>query len=319
MTIKANTAARHPPSTILQARPPRPPFSSRVSATSFGLMLVAPAALLLLLIVVYPVLESLYLALTNTNPLTGAQRFVGLANFGKVLTSSGFWDATLLTLYYALSVTVLGAAVALAMALLLREKFFGRAILMAAVVLPWSLSTYAAAVVWRYVYSPQYGLLAALAQHIGVQPVDVLARYTVIPSLALVHAWQFAPLGTYFLLASLQAIPEDLYKLARVDGMGMVRRFLAVTLPYIRLPLAIYLVLIGGQAATVFDLIYFLTSGGPGTSSRTLTYDTYVETFTNQNFGYGAAMSWVLLVLVTALTIVYFRIAMTSKRQGATS
>jgi ABC-type sugar transport system permease subunit len=290
-----------------------------VSATSFGLLLVAPAALLLLLIVVYPVLESLYLALTNTNPLTGAQRFVGLANFSKVLASSGFWDATRLTLYYVLCVTVLGTAVALGMALLLHEKFFGRAILMAAVVLPWSLSTYAAGVVWRYVYSPQYGLLAAIAQHIGVEPVDVLARYSLIPGLALVHAWQFAPLGTYFLLASLQAIPEDLYKLARVDGMGMLRRFVTITVPYIQLPLAIYLVLIGGQAANVFDLIYFLTSGGPGTSSRTLTYDTYVETFTNQNFGYGAAMSWMLLVLVTGLTVAYFLIAMAPKQQGAAS
>ena len=288
------------------------PFSSRISATQFGLLLASPTTILLVALVIYPVADLLYLAMTNTNPLTGAERFVGLANFTRVLTSGVFWSASLVTLVYVLCVTLFATLIALGMALLLRENFVGRPFLMAAVVLPWSLSTYAAAVVWRYVYSPEYGLLAGMLQHLGLNPVDLLSGWSVVPALAVVHAWQFAPLGAYFLLASLQVIPEDLYKLARVDGMGLVGRFFTITMPYIRMPLAIYLVLVGGQAATVFDLIYFLTSGGPGTSSSTLTYETYLQTFTDQNFGYGAAMSWILLVLVIGLTVGYFRMAMTT-------
>jgi ABC-type sugar transport system permease subunit len=293
----------------------RIPFSSRLSPTGFGFLMVAPVLVLLLAIVVYPVAYSLYLSVVRTNPITGKQNFVGLHNFQRVLTDAAFWHSTLLTVYYVVCVTVLAAGVALGMALLLRERFIGRPVLMAVIVLPWSLSTYAAAVVWRYVYSPQYGLLAGIAEHLGMRPVDFLSQNTVIPALAVVHAWQFAPLGAYFLLASLQVIPDDLYKLGKVDGMGIMRRFRSITLPYVRLPLAIYLVLVGGQAATAFDLIYFLTSGGPGGASQTLTYDIYQQTFQDQNFGTGAATSWVLLVVLTAATAGYYAVVMSPSRR----
>lgn len=307
-TVTDATAAA--PAEAGHFRPGRIPFSSRLSPTRFGLLLVAPVVLLLLAIVVYPVGYSLYLSLERTNPLTGRQTFVGGHNFQQVLSDPNFWHSTWLTAFYVICVTVLAAVVALGMALLLRERFVGRPVLMAVIVLPWSLSTYAAGVVWRYVYSPQYGLLAAIWQHLGLQPVDFLSQRTVIPALAIVHAWQFAPLGAYFLLASLQVIPEDLYRLGKVDGMGILRRFRSITMPYIRLPLAIYLVLVGGQAATAFDLIYFVTSGGPGGASQTLTYDIYQQTFQDQNFGAGAATSWLLLVVVTGVTVGYYVLAM---------
>lgn len=300
---------------------PRTPFSSRISTNRFGLLLVAPVALLTVAIVIYPVAYSLYISLTSSNPITGKSRFVGLENYTRALGASEFWRTLLLTLSYALCVTVLGTLVALGAALLLRERFFGRRFLMAVIVLPWALSTYAAAVVWRYVYSPQFGFAAAVTEQAGGKAADFLTSSTVIPALAAVHAWQFAPLGAYFLLATLQMVPDDLYKLAKVDGMGVLSRFRYVTLPYIRLPLAIFLVLIGGQAATAFDLIYFLTSGGPGGASRTLPFFIYEETFQNQRLGAGAAMSWILLVVVVALTVAYYVFALrvgsrTAKEDG---
>ncbi|GAB2963540.1 sugar ABC transporter permease [Amycolatopsis acidiphila] len=313
-TVTEPTAPARPPK-ARGAASARIPFSSRLSPTRFGLMLVAPVLVLLLAIVVYPVAYSLYLSFVRTNPITGRQTFVGLKNFQNVFTDPAFWHSTWLTLYYVVCVTVLAAGISLGMALLLREKFIGRPVLMAVIVLPWSLSTYAAGVVWRYVFSPQYGLLAGIFEKIGLSPVDFLSQNSVIPSLAVVHAWQFAPLGAYFLLASLQVIPEDLYKLGKVDGMGILRRFTAITLPYIRLPLSIFLVLVGGQAATAFDLIYFLTSGGPGSASQTLTYDIYQQTFQDQSFGAGAATSWVLLVVLTVVTAGYYAVAMSSSRR----
>jgi ABC-type sugar transport system permease subunit len=313
MSTVTKPAPPGPPSTVGDpAGRARIPFSSRIGPTGFGLLLVAPVALLLVAIVIYPVAYSLYLSLVHTNPFTGVQRFAGVDNYQQVLSDPDFWHSTGLTVYYVVCVTVLASAVALGMALLLRERFVGRPVLMALIVLPWSLSTYAAGVVWRYVYSPQYGLLAAVAQQLGLPPLDLLSKNTVIPALALVHAWQFAPLGAYFLLASLQVIPEDLYKLAKVDGMGILRRFRTITMPYIRLPFAIYVVLVGGQAAMAFDLIYFLTSGGPGGASQTLTYAIYQETFQDLSFGPGSAMSWILLLVVTALTAGYYVAAMRS-------
>jgi ABC-type sugar transport system permease subunit len=289
---------------------PRTPFSSRISTNRFGLLLIAPVVLLTVAIVVYPVAYSLYISVTSSNPITGTTRFVGIDNYTRALGSGEFWRTLLLTLFYVLCVTVLGTLVALGSALLLREKFFGRRFLMAVIVLPWALSTYAAAVVWRYVYSPQFGFAAAVSEHAGGSATDFLTSSTVIPALAAVHAWQFAPLGAYFLLATLQMVPDDLYKLAKVDGMRVFSRFRNVTLPYIRVPLAIFLVLIGGQAATAFDLIYFLTSGGPGGASRTLPFFIYEETFQNQRLGSGAAMSWILLVVVVVVTVGYYTFAL---------
>jgi ABC-type sugar transport system permease subunit len=286
-------------------------------------MLVAPVAVLTVAIVVYPVVYSLYLSFTSANPLTGKTRFVGLQNYSQTLSSGEFWHALALTLYYVGCVTVLGTAVALGAALLLREQFFGRRFLMAVIVLPWALSTYAAAVVWRYVYSPQFGLTAAVSEHLGASPTDFLTSSTALPALALVHAWQFAPLGAYFLLATLQMIPDDLYKMAKVDGMRVLGRFRYVTMPYIRLPLAIFLVLIGGQAATAFDLIYFLTSGGPGGASRTLPYVVYEDSFQHQHLGSGSAVSWVLLIVVVAITLGYYaaalRVGSRTGKEGSTS
>jgi ABC-type sugar transport system permease subunit len=293
---------------------PKIAVSSSISPTKFGLMLVAPVAILLLATVVYPVVYSLYLSLQRVDPLTGAKTFAGVVNYSKVLSDSSTWWSLLITLYYTACVTVIGAAVALGSALILRERFHGRAVLVALIALPWSMSTYAAAVLWRYVYSPQYGLLAGFAERLGLPTVNFLSKSTVVPALGIVHAWQFAPLGAYFLLATLQSVPEDQYRLAKVDGMGVWLRFRHITMPYIRLPLAIFLVLIAGQAATAFDLIYFLTSGGPGGASRTLTFDVYETFFQNQEFGMGAAQSWILLVLVIAVTSFYYFLVVTPRR-----
>ncbi|MCW2839181.1 MAG: smoF [Aeromicrobium sp.] len=297
-----------PPAPVAETEPA--PFSSRITTNRYGLLLVAPVLVLTGLIVVYPVGYSLYMSLTSSNPITGSSRFVWFENYTQFFASADFWRSLVLTLVYVACVTVMGTIVALGSALLLREKFFGRRFLMAVIVLPWALSTYAAAVVWRYVYSPQFGFSAAVSEHLGAGATDFLTSATVIPALALVHAWQFAPLGTYFLLATLQMVPDDLYKLARVDGVGLLGRFRHITMPYVRLPLAIFLVLIGGQAATAFDLIYFLTSGGPGGASRTLPFLIYEETFQDQRLGSGAAMSWVLLLVIVVLTVSYYVFAL---------
>ena len=288
------------------------------SPTKFGLALVAPVAILLILLVIYPVGYSFYLSLISVNPLTGVSRFVGVANYADVLQDPRVWNALGITLYYVTCVTVLSLAIGLGSALILRERFLGKAVLVALVALPWSLSTYAAAVVWRFMFSPQYGLIAGVLERFGMEPVNFLSGASVVPALAVVHAWQFAPLGTYFLLATLQSIPEDQYKLGKIDGMGAWQRFRYVTLPFVRLPLGIFVVLVAGQAATVFDSIYFLTAGGPGNSSQTLTFHVYQTFFQNQNFGIGAAQSWLLLAVVTGVTCFYYAlVVMPGKKTGS--
>jgi ABC-type sugar transport system permease subunit len=209
--------------------------------------------------------------------------------------------------------------VCLATALLLNEKFRGKKLLATLVILPWGISTYAAAIIWRYMYFENIGFFNAILSRLGLiaEPVVFLAPGSALIAVALAHAWQIAPLGVYFILASLQVIPQDLYRAAKMDRLGVLGRFRHVTLPYIRNALLIILVLITVEAARVFDIIYFSTGGGPAGATTTLTYLIYIATFNNFDIGYGAALSYVLLIIIFFVTFIYFLLLFGSKKEKA--
>jgi ABC-type glycerol-3-phosphate transport system permease component len=179
---------------------------------------------------------------------------------------------------------------------------------MTVVILPWAVSLYATSIVWKYLYSPEWGFFNAVLLKLKIidQPFDFLQADWAVLSVAFAHAWQISPLGIYFILATLQMIPEDQYKMAKVDRLGPFGRFRFVVLPYIKAPLLIVMVLITVEAARVFDTIFFLTNGGPGDVSTTLTWVAYRETFQKRAYGYGAAVGWLLVAFSLIITTVYF-------------
>lgn len=292
--------------------------SSRISEQRYAYLLTVPVAIVLLAVVIFPTLYSLYMSVFDINAVLGTWNLTGLGNYAQALTTSGTWQAIFLTVAYIFWMTVLAVGIALLGALLLNESFKGRNFVISLVILPWAVSLYAAAVVWRYMYSQQFGLFNSVLHDLGVtkQPVDFITQTSVLPLIALAHAWQFAPLGMYFMLATLQFVPGDLYKLARTDKLSVWGRFRHVTLPYLKAPILIYLILVTAEAAKAFDITYFISGGGPGTASQHLVFLIYQETFQNLNLGYGAALSWILLVLVTAITLAYFW-AITRRREVA--
>ena len=199
-------------------------------------------------------------------------------------------------------------AISVGGALLLNETFKGRGFVMALVILPWAVSLYATAIVWKYIYSPDWGMFNAILLRIGLvqEPVNFLSERGAVPAMAVAHAWQIAPLGMYFVLATLQIIPQDLYKAAKVDRLGAFGRFRHVVLPYIKTPLAIVTVLVTVEAARAFDIIFFMTNGGPGDASTTLTWDVYRRSFVNRDLGSGSAVGWLLVILTFIITTIYF-------------
>ncbi len=188
---------------------------------------------------------------------------------------------------------------------------------MTIVILPWAVSLYATAIVWRYLYSPEWGMFNAILQklHIIDKPFNFLNERWAVPGVALSHAWQITPLGIYFILATLQIIPEDLYKMAKVDRLGPLGRFRHVVLPYIKTPLLIVMVLITVEAARAFDTVFFLTNGGPGDVSTTLSWAVYLETFQKRQYGYGAAIGWLLVIFTMIITTVYFLLLFYRRKQ----
>ncbi len=277
---------------------------------TFAYLFTVPLAILLILLNLYPFLYSFWLALNDIDLRQNRFEFTGLDNFVTALKSENVWNAMRVSFRYSVQVTVLSTLLSLGIALLLNERFYGRSLLITISILPWAISTYAAAILWRFMWSTDTGLFSALLQvlHITDKPANLMNIDTALTWLAVAHTWHIAPLGVYFMLATLQVIPQDLYRVGRIDKLGPFGRFRHITLPYLKAPLLIVLILNTLSAVNVFDLIYFTTAGGPGKATRVITYEIYREAFLNLRLGLGSAIAYILLVIVIAITIVYLKV-----------
>jgi ABC-type sugar transport system permease subunit len=286
------------------------PNSSQMSVAQFAYLLTVPLAVVLIVLNLYPFVYSIWLALNDIDLRLNIFEFAGLANFQMALTSDNVWTAMGRTLFYSVQVTVFSTLLSLGMALLLNEPFHGRALLATAMILPWAVSTYASGIVWRFLLSGETGFFTAILQTLGItpEPANLMNIDSALTWIAVAHTWHLAPLGVFFILATLQVIPQDLYRVARIDRLGPFGRFWNVTFPYVKAPLLIVLILNTLAAVNVFDLIYFTTGGGPGDATRVLTYEIYTQAFLNLRLGYGAAIAWILLILVILITIGYVRV-----------
>jgi multiple sugar transport system permease protein len=291
--------------------------SSRLSDAQFAWLLTLPVFVALLAIVGYPTAYSLWMSFHRIDLIFKRTEYVGWKNYQDALTSPAFAHALLITVYYTALVTLFALVIAVGGALILNERFRGRGIVMTLVILPWAVSLYATAIVWKYLYSPDWGMFNAILLKLGIidHPFNFLSERLAVPAVAIAHAWQIAPLGMYFVLATLQVIPEDLYKAAKVDRLGAFGRFRHVVFPYIKAPLLIVMVLVTVEAARVFDIIFFMTGGGPGDVSTTLTWEVYRVFYKNNQYGLGAALGWLLVILTTIITTVYFLLLFWRRRQ----
>lgn len=311
----ATTAEMAPPQ--IESSTGRGWSSSRLSDGQFATLLTVPVIVALLAIVGYPTAYSLWTSLHRIDLIFKRNEYVGLANYQEALASPALGHALVVTLYYTALVTAFALVIAVGGALVLNEKFRGRGFVMALVILPWAVSLYATAIVWKYLYSAEWGMFNAVLQGLNLvdRPVNFLSESLAVPAVAVAHAWQIAPLGMYFVLATLQVIPEDLYKAAKVDRLGLFGRFRHVIFPYIKAPLLIVMVLVTVEAARAFDLIFFMTGGGPGDVSTTLTWEVYRVFYKNNQYGQGAALGWLLVLLTTAITTVYFLLLFWRRRE----
>jgi multiple sugar transport system permease protein len=220
--------------------------------------------------------------------------FLGLANYAEALGDGRFWGALAHTVFFtAVSVTfelVLGLALALA----LHRAFAGRGLARTLTLLPWALPTVVAALVWRFLFEGTGALTDPRAAWIPVILADV---------------WKTAPFVALLLLAGLQGIDAELYEAARVDGASAWQQLWHVTLPLLRPALAVAVVFRSLDALRVFDLIYVLTNGGPGTATEPLALYTFASLLQDLRFGYGSALSLILFALSFGLAWLYVRLA----------
>jgi multiple sugar transport system permease protein len=280
--------------------------------SAFALLLNAPALLGIVLLVGYPIVYSAWLSLHRYNlKRPRLFRFVGLDNYLEILRADEFWGALRITLIFTglgvAIITVLGIAIAL----LLNERFPGRGAVRTVVLVPWAIPPVVNGLMWQWIYDAKVGALNGLLVRVGAlqayrgwlsSPADALL------ALVMAHVWNALPLAVILLLAALQAIPAELYDAGRTDGSGPWQLLRHVTLPWLAQPLLVVLVLQTMLAIRVFDLIYVLTAGGPGTATTTLVWQTYLTTFDSLDFGLGNAYAYTLSLITLGLALVYFRI-----------
>ncbi|HLH65603.1 MAG TPA: sugar ABC transporter permease [Solirubrobacteraceae bacterium] len=276
-----------------------------------GYAMASPAVIALAAITAYPLLWNLWTSFHDVDPLTGGTgQFVGLSNYRAVFSSqTGLLAALMHTLIYMVVSVTVEMALGLGIALLLNRPMRGRALCRTLILLPWAVPTVVSALVWQTLFDPQGGgvnYMLSMLHLPGSHTVWIGATASATwASILVADAWQSTPFVALMLLAGLQAIPRELYEAARVDGASAWQTFRGVTLPNLRPALMVTLVFRTLQAFLIFDIIYALTQGGPGTSTQTISYMTYYNFIVSDNFGVGAAISIVMVIVCLLIAGVY--------------
>jgi multiple sugar transport system permease protein len=293
-------------------------WASRISTTKFALLLLIPAIIVIVVLGVFPVLYSLGLSLFKYKLNTPhPPRFIGLANYGKLLTNIEFWDSIAKTLYFTVAVVGLTTLVAVLVALLLNQDIKGKTFYIAMLLIPWAIPKVVNGLIWRWIYDGNYGILNAIALKLGLidqyQWWFVRSPITALTLVVIVEVWKRVPFSAILLLATLQNIPPYLYKAATIDGANSWQRFRFVTFPGLKYMLMVVLILSTTWTLKTFDTIYVLTKGGPGTNTMVAYYYVYRESFEYLNMGLGSAGAYILTLLALLLAVVYFKLLRSKK------
>lgn len=279
-----------------------------LSDVQFAMLVIIPVIVFNLAVIGYPLAYSFWMSFESFKIGGGPIGWVGLQNYASSLRDPNFLYSLSLTMDFSIFSTVLTFLLGFFYALLLNESFRGASLLKVIILLPWAVSEFAAGIIYKLILSPTYGFLNAYLFLLGLIPsyVSWLSSEQALNWIGVVFAWHYAPLGAFFMFAALQTVPEDLYRAAKVDGAGPIRRFINVTYPFMRYAILITLVVNTAYALQEFDLIYVMTRGGPGVATEIATMHIYRQNFYFYSYGPAAARSWFLTLIVLVIATVYF-------------
>lgn len=287
----------------------RPDFMRRRLAR-LGWGFSAPALIVIGAVTIFPMLFSILLSFENVFETGSGFSLNGLtaSNYHEVITSPLFHHALWFTTVYTIVTVLVEVTLGTAFALVLERLTGGRGLMMALLLIPWSLITVVSAELWSYIYNPTYGVLDNITHFLGLGSPSVLG--TPLPAaIALMFAdiWKTTPFVTIIVLAGLVMIPLELFEASEVDGASSWKTFWRVTLPLLRPTLGIAVLFRTLQAFGLFDLPYVLTGGGPGTSTYSLAMVGYKAMFTDIEPGPGAAVATTTAVIIVVLCMVFLK------------
>ncbi|MGA4797409.1 carbohydrate ABC transporter permease [Streptomyces lavendulocolor] len=273
-----------------------------------GLAFVAPMLVLFLVFRFGPTLGAAFLSLTDYR-LSGEWTFIGAGNYTRLLQDDLFWESLGVTAVYTALYVPMTVLLALGTAVLLHRTLWLRGFFRGLFFLPYVTSIVLAAVIWKWIYEVEDGLINAALRVLGAGPVDFLGDESlVLPSIAAASAWKGFGYSMLILLAGLQSIPREVAEAATIDGASAWQRFRWVTLPLLRPVLFFVLVIEAIQAFQVFDAMYVMTAGGPVRASYSLVYFLYDSGFKFFDFGYASALGLVLFLIVLVFSLIQRRL-----------
>jgi multiple sugar transport system permease protein len=290
----------------------RPLISRRARELAGGYLYLAPVILVLGGTVLFPILKAMHMSLYHHVLIKPKEYgFIGLGNYARLLHDQVFWLSLWNSFVWVFGSVTFQFLGGFAAALLLHQGFRGRAVLRTLTLLPWIIPGVVVALIWEFIYQPNYGLLNDVLIRLGWMTERVAwlsSPALAMPAVIVANIWRGVPFFAIMLLAGLQAIPTELYEAARVDGASVGQRFVYITLPMLR---PIIVVATATRIVWTFnyaDLIFVMTSGGPANATQITSTYTLMQAYSNLDFGYAATLSVALLLIMLAFTTLYLRL-----------
>ena len=273
---------------------------------------IAPAFAVMLLVIGYPIYDTVYLSFFNTPPSLAMSEkvYVGLDNYERILTSASFREVTVNTLIWTVFSTFFAFVLGLGAALALNRSFIGRGLLRGMLLIPYVISAVAASYVWRWLYHSDFGVIGAISVALGItdRPINFLDNVdSALASLIVVNVWKEFPFAMIMLLAGLQTVPDELHRAARVDGAGTWQRFWHITVPHLKGVTLVTVLLLVVTNLNGFTIPWIMTGGGPAGSTDIWITQIYQLAFGRIRFGIASAYSVILFGVMMALGYFYVR------------
>lgn len=272
----------------------------------FGHAMITPAVVVILFIGLFPLVWTLLVSVQNISLFDEDPSFQGLLNYRRILDDLRFWEALGHTMIFTLIALPLELVFGLLLALLFVDRLPGRPIFIALLVLPTVISPIVAGAAWRLLFDNRFGPINQVVSWLAGREVTILWLNNpdfVYAAILIAEIWQWTPFMFLLLFASLSNVDPSLGEAARIDGAGFWRILWSITLPVIRPVIVIALLIRGLDLFRIFDVIWALTKGGPGTRTETISIYAYVQGFQQFETSYTAAMAFVIIAILTVLVV----------------
>jgi ABC-type sugar transport system permease subunit len=288
------------------------PFSLRQQDTRIAWLLLLPSLLVLLGVTLGPILYTFILSFENApTGINQVRTFVGFGNYIEMLKDRTFWETIGRTMYFTVASVSLEMILGLAVAQLIHSRPWGWKFLRFALIIPWAVPTIVNGSMWRWIYSSDFGALNGILMQFGL--IKHYVPWLTLPNLAMplvivADVWHMMPFVALILQAALAGLSVELDEAAAVDGANAWQRFWKIRFPLLRPAILVALIARTVDAFRVFDIVYILTAGGPASKTMTITYLTYLNSFSYGKQGIGSALSFLISFFTIVMAIIYIKV-----------